>query len=342
MRWHASDSTNLHLHKARFYALNALRSLIPAACWRFRRALLMRQFHSLPLKDQRQLEARANYYNRLTHHFLPGKSAEQIGKFRFTNKSSAYCYDFRNMIQHFPPEMTVEYLFGDITHVPTLPCFVKSRPVGRSSLNRNSILLKLNSVRHYRFVSDPLPFEKKLPLAVWRGKSNNPLRVQLAKQFKDHPLCNVGCIQHKEPSKQSYHREYMGIEEQLRYRYVLSVEGVDVATNLKWIMASNSLCMMRKPRFETWFMEGALIPGVHYVELKDDYSDLADKIDYYNNHQSEAQAIIANAQAHVAQFLDAKEESIVTMLVIEKYMRLSQQLKVRKVAVPARQSAQSH
>ncbi len=49
---------------------------------------------------------------------------------------------------------------------------------------------------------------------------------------------------------------------------------------------------MPKPRFETWFMEGLLRPGIHYVEVKGDYSDLEDKILYYSSNSKEAEEII--------------------------------------------------
>ena len=35
---------------------------------------------------------------------------------------------------------------------------------------------------------------------------------------------------------------------------------------------------MTPPRFETWFMEGRLVPDVHYVALAEDYSDLEAKL----------------------------------------------------------------
>lgn len=84
----------------------------------------------------------------------------------------------------------------------------------------------------------------------------------------------------------------MSITDQLKYKFVISLEGNDVATNLKWIMLSNSVCFMRKPRVESWFMEGSLIPNHHYVLLDDEFSDLEDKIDYYSKHTDKALAII--------------------------------------------------
>ena len=50
-----------------------------------------------------------------------------------------------------------------------------------------------------------------------------------------------------------------------------------MSSNLKWIMSSNSIAVMPRPEFETWFMEGRLIPGVHYIEINRDYSDLDEK-----------------------------------------------------------------
>ncbi len=83
---------------------------------------------------------------------------------------------------------------------------------------------------------------------------------------------------------------------------------------------------MRRPRFETWFMEGSLRPGVHYVALKDDYSDLEDKILHYRRHPEQARSIIANAQRHAAQFKDFERERLIALLVIDRYLRLSRQL----------------
>ena len=38
----------------------------------------------------------------------------------------------------------------------------------------------------------------------------------------------------------------MEIPEMLKYKYLVSMEGVDVGTNLKWILNSNSVCFKVK------------------------------------------------------------------------------------------------
>ena len=37
---------------------------------------------------------------------------------------------------------------------------------------------------------------------------------------------------------------------------------------------------MPKPKFETWFMEGKLMAGVHYVKLDDDYKNLEAQLNF--------------------------------------------------------------
>lgn len=319
------DNFSKNLHKLGYYSGNAVRSLVPRAYWQWQCDLLMSEYEAMTGERRAAIDARVAYYNRLSNPFTLPATAEPAGDFTFAGKSSAYCFDFRNLIQCFPRNRKVDYQFGDVTEIPNEPRFVKSRPVRRDATNRNSVLLKLNSVRHYQFVEDPTPFRQKKPLAVWRGKSNRQHRIEFATRFNDHPLCDIGCTQHKEPAPQPYHKDFMSIEEQLQHQFVVSVEGIDVATNLKWIMASNSLCLMRRPRFETWFMEGSLVPGYHYVELADDHSDLPEKVRYYQNHPEQAEVIIANANRYVEKYFDQQMEQTIALLVIQKYLHLSGQ-----------------
>lgn len=90
-------------------------------------------------------------------------------------------------------------------------------------------------------------------------------------------------------------------------------------------MSSNSLCFMVKPKFETWFMEGLLIPNVHYVELKEDYSDLDDKIIYFLKNEHAAARIIKNANDYIKPFLNHDRETLISYLVIQKYFLKSNQ-----------------
>ncbi|MDX1812544.1 MAG: glycosyl transferase family 90, partial [Gammaproteobacteria bacterium] len=240
------------------------------------------------------------------------------------DSSWAYHLDFKPLIDLFPTAYKFQYLFGDNVHIPDSPTFLKSRPIAEDYANANAVLLKLNSVRHYFIPRDHTSFQNKKPLAVWRGIINREHRRQFVENCFTKSNCDIGNVG-KSAEYAHWKKSFMSISEQLKHRFVLSVEGKDVATNLKWILASNSLCMMTKPKYETWFMEGRLIPNVHYVELNTDYSDLEEKMAYYNTRPEEALKIIRSANAFVQQFQNPQREFLISLLVLDKYFSLSGQ-----------------
>ena len=113
----------------------------------------------------------------------------------------------------------------------------------------------------------------------------------------------------------------MSIGHQLHHKFILSLEGNDVATNLKWVMSSNSIAVMPRPKFETWFMEGKLKPNYHYIEIKDDFSDLEAQLNHYIANPDEAEAIVRNAHAYISQFSNPLVEDVTSILVLDKYFK---------------------
>ncbi len=121
--------------------------------------------------------------------------------------------------------------------------------------------------------------------------------------------------------KEEWGKPKLTLYAHLDYKFIMALEGNDVASNLKWIMSSNSIAVMPKPRFETWFMEGTLKADYHYIEIKDDYSDLEEKLTYYIQHPDKAEAIIQHAHQYVDQFRNKCREAIVSLLVLDKYFK---------------------
>lgn len=264
---------------------------------------------------------RVAYYNRMPSYDI-SVDARTIP--RIERQNSVYYYDLKIPAKHFGRKRRVDYVFGDVTTVPPRPALVKSRPI--TDDNHNSVVFKLEWLRHFYLdvTYDPIPFRDKKPIAVWRGRLTNPKRIELLQRFGAHPLCDFGHI--SEDSDVEPRKSFMTVDEQLSYRYLVSIEGVDVATNLKWVMNSQSLCFMPRPKIETWYLEGRLQPDVHYVEIRPDFDDLPDKIAYYNDHIDEAEAIVANAQAHYRQFRVLETESLCQLAVLYKYFQLTGQL----------------
>jgi hypothetical protein len=311
-------------HKFLFYSKGIFEIGLPKKYYCFERKRCLASFDSMPCGGEKAyVKSRVDYYNKLTDKAVLHQKAQKIGCFS-KEKSWSYYIDMKRYLSRFDDSLKFQFLPGDIRTVPKEPTFVKSRPVSQN--NQQSVLLKLNRVRHYYFATDSLSFDEKKDQLVWRGACHQPHRKAFVEHYYKHPLCDVGDSR----KDAAWARPYMSVYEQLGYKFVLSIEGNDVATNLKWIMASNSLCFMTKPKYETWFMEGTLKPGYHYVELADDYSDLEEKIAYYLHDSDEAKRIINNANNYVKPFLNYKQEHLIGLLVMQKYFEKTGQVESLK------------
>ncbi len=322
---------NLHSgknSKLAYFARCYLRRCMPSRLLQSRRQSLLDEVQQRADKDY--ILQRVDYYCRLNEagelsaedqvDFL--RQSMPVGKQPVLHPK-VYYFDSMQYARWFPPTSRWILLPGDITHVPQLPSIVKSRPLGGD--NHRSVLLNLDKVRHFTFVNDRKPFTEKKDQAIFRGliaqvrdgglKTN---RYDFMEKFFGHPMVDAGVIDKRFPE---WLTEKITIAEHLDYKFVMALEGNDVASNLKWIMSSNSVAVMPPPTCETWFMEGTLIPDYHYIAIKPDYSDLESRLQYFIDHPDEAQAIIDHAHDYVAQFRNARRELLISLLVLDRYFR---------------------
>jgi hypothetical protein len=303
-------------NKAIYYIKNGVLDIIPRSF--FQRKLK----HWILLEKQyseKLLSKRLNYYhNNLEKKNIPS-NLTSLKKITRKNNISMYYYDFMKIGRYFNADFKVNYAFGDIDTNQENLTIVKSRPIHN---NGNSVLLPLDKLRHFNFIEDTISIKDKKDEIVWRGVIHKENRKLLVKKFTNKKRFNVLAIQNKNKKKTGF----LSIKEQLKYKFILSIEGIDVATNLKWIMSSNSLCFMPKPRFETWYMEGELIPNFHYVLIEDDYSDVEEKMNFYSENTDKAEEILTNAKRWTDQFKDKKLEKLVSILVMNSYFKRTKQL----------------
>jgi hypothetical protein len=271
--------------------------------------------------SDRRLKKRIDYYNKLDKKFniASGVRLKEVPRFKH---NSGYFYDFYKILSFFSDDKFFNYIMGDIKEIPISPSFVKARPI--SKFNKYSILLPLNTWRHFLFIKDDLPFEKKISKIIWRGAAYQNKRKYFLKKTFYLSFCDVGCTA-KGSENPLFKKEFMSIKNQLKYKFIFSVEGNDVATNLKWILNSNSLCFMQKPKMETWAMEGLLKAGIHYVELNHDFSNLESQYLYYVNNPKKAKRIIHNANTFINQIKDESLQLEIAIGVAKKYFTLSGQ-----------------
>lgn len=299
-------------NKFGYYFLNYIRRIIPSLLFQNR---LKSKLSHVDDFSKEYIQKRVNYYNKLNYCKSIYSDLELLSEFKLGKKNKTYFFDCYEYTRFFNSKNRINFSLGDVIHIPELPTIVKSRPIEGN--NANSIILNLDKIRHFLFVNDKNKFIDKKDMLVGRSKAPQPHRIRFLQMYFDHPMCNIGQINQGEYPQFVVNR--MTISEHLKYKYILCLEGWDVASNLKWVMSSNSLAIMPKPKYETWFMEGTLIPNYHYVLIKDDYSDLEERLAYYNTHTEEALKIIENAHVYVNQFKNKKQEDLISLLVLKKY-----------------------
>lgn len=261
---------------------------------------------------------RVNYYNRLVEPTQLSSTAISIADYHMPKKIRVYYFDSKEYLRFFNPKLRFELLPGDVIHVPSVPTFVKSRPIAGD--NQNAVILKLDKTRHFNFLTDEIAFRNKKNMLVGRSEFAQEHRKRFFDLYVEHRLCDL------KKSMRSTDPDFLSIEQHLNYKFILALEGNDVATNLKWIMSSNSIAVMPPPTYETWFMEGRLLPNYHYICIRQDYADLDEKLTYYIDHPEEAENIVKNANQYVQQFKNGEIEDRISLLVMQKYFRLTNSL----------------
>ena len=323
------SSVNYLLHSGKnskfLYYLNAYaHELVPDSLLRkrFRQELE----YCASLYDAAYIAERVDYYCHASESIAT--DATPLRDFRKKGHSSVYYLDSHEIVRWFSPDSRWKYLFGDIRDIPDSPTVVKSRNICID--NGNAVLLNLDKCRHFVFLNDRKDFCDKKDIAIFRGQvGTRENRIRFMEMFGHHhrieatnTVAKGGLFSGNPDGKATSPR--LSLYEHLDYKYIMALEGNDVASNLKWVMSSISLAVMPRPTCETWFMEGRLKPNVHYIEIRDDYADLIEKMDYYTAHPDEAKAIARNANQYVGQFRDKRRERYIALLVMQRYFSLPQ------------------
>lgn len=162
------------------------------------------------------------------------------------------------------------------------------------------------------------PVEISGPLQRWRlvmDHSSSPLVD--AKYFSPQ-ISNSGTIpQDKIESKA------MPMEEILKYKYLVSLEGHDMATSLKWMLFSNSCVFSPTFTWDSWAMENMLEPFVHYVPIHANMSNVEEMVQWAESNPKKVKEIAYRGKIFMYDMLfheDAmKDEEDILRGIIKKY-----------------------
>lgn len=321
--WHSvvhHTCKNSHLH---YFVVNGLRYAVPRCMLHGKGKRILAGYDVLSPEDREYVDGRVDYYCRFACPIHLPNDAKTLEDFTLDKRksyvndyiNSTYFFDAYEFVRYFPKHLKWAYNPGDVNYLFPVPEITKSRPIAQDDANCNNILLNLDKIRHFTWVQDPFRWEEKQSRILFRGDTTNkPHRQKFIDMWKDHPMCDIAS------------GGGMPLYDHLSYRYIMSLEGNDVASNLKWVMSSNSVAVMPRPKFETWYMEGKLIPNYHYIEIADDYHDLTERIHYYEQHPEEIKGIVKHAHEWVRQFRNERREQLISMRVLQKYFTLTGQL----------------
>lgn len=252
------------------------------------------------------------------------------------------------------PDPKFLFFPGDVNHSAQLPILTKTRPSGNPGLgvllplNIPRHWAPINEVERH-----DIPFNMKKDRVVWRGVGTGVYkRAPLVEQYyragagvetelrgeRGENFDAGGYMsEYKKKSKNEtpieidvgftgFQKNYPGrkddelvkqritIPEMLKNKYLISVEGNDVASNLKWILSSQSVCIKPPARTVSWLMEDRLVPWVHYVPVRQDFADLREKLEWCRTHPRKCQEIIKAANDYMNRFKSGDEKTILKVL----------------------------
>jgi hypothetical protein len=333
----------VHMNLRFPYMVHGLLMLITPKClYRYKRKLMLKHYETLDDKEKEYIDHRVNYYCKIPDNIvladineqLPnGKAPYQIKElgdhtFRKKTGNTVYFFDTYEYTRYFPQHIKWLQIAGDVFYKLPAPAITKSRLIPAKEEYANEVIINQDKIRHFCFIHDPITWEEKKTCVLFRGACHGkPRRELFLQKFIHHPLFDI-----KDTAKDSSNppewqqKKELSLYDHLEYRYIIALEGNDVASNLKWVMSSNSIAVMPRPTCETWFMEGELIPNYHYIEIREDYTDLIERINYYEAHPEEAKEIVQHAHEWCSQFQDKDREDIISVLVLQKYFKASGQL----------------
>lgn len=251
------------------------------------------------------------------------KTVSEICKNKIDKFGGEYCVDL-TYITKLCGDRKINYIAGDAYFPATEVLeFRKCRPIFENKFLSNVVLLPLNTKRHFCLAKEILkngdkPYSEKRDGFVWRGAStgiskntNNTVvhdRNRFVSKFAEKPWADVGFVAIQNAVIEKHKKPHISAQELMSYKVVISLEGNDVATNLKWALASNSVVLTVPPTIESWYCESKLIPWIHYVPMNPSFGDAKEKYQWILDHPGQAKLIAYNATEFMKNFTNTHTE----------------------------------
>jgi hypothetical protein len=249
--------------------------------------------------------AARNYADEILTYYLPNAPSSTT-----TNSSSISSTTANHNLKK--SNFRAMIMLGDGTRYVDIPLIGKTRFASyrpESDKMREVILGFLEVDRHYgaiHRVKQGIPWRKKQNTLIWRGDSTGT-RYPIIAKYITYPISDIDvafsalCQEHKNnPHNKVLVRKRITPRQLTNYKYLLSLEGNDVASGLKWMLYSDSVVFMARPRHVSWALEEFLVPFIHYVPVKEDYSNLMEMVQWARQNDE----LVYNISKHSTQFIE--------------------------------------
>lgn len=176
--------------------------------------------------------------------------------------------------------------------------------------------------------SDIVPWENKIETLLFRGGCTGPLELEYNQRLQITKLNNqwykskrglldagivswnsrdkirfdltIDYIKPKELNKKGiWTRKRIPMNEQLKYKYILDIDGHSKTNRMSYLLQSECLIFITESKYVTgnlrWY-DILLDPYVHYIPVKYDFSDLESQILWARDHDDECKEIAKNAK----------------------------------------------
>ena len=107
------------------------------------------------------------------------------------------------------------------------------------------------------------------------------------------------------------------------YKALISIEGNDVSTSLKWMLFSRSVVLMPQPTKTSYAMEELLKPWVHFIPINSNLTNLEERVQWIKHNDKEAQKIAERGTIFMHDLLfhgsSSVDNKLIESKIIERY-----------------------
>lgn len=225
------------------------------------------------------------------------------------------------------------------------PCFVFAKKADVASLILIPDIKAMVGYGRLRsqipLANDKFPWDKKVGRSFWRGSTTGGYstlstwehlaRAKLVLLSLNHPdkidarFTGVVQCDREVPllmKAKGMLSKSVAKADHVKYKYLVDVDGNSCSyERYFWLLLSNSLVLKQVTPNIQWYY-GALEPYKHYVPLKEDLSDLLEKIEWAKEHDLEARLIAEEATHFIENNLQPEDTALYLYLLIKEYAKL--------------------